>query len=96
MSDTKPILLSFYGLSNGTRNLFMGQLTFSSLRDFSFKSYSTRKTFRTLLALYRTRFFANKKITLHFDHGVTETLTDASGSFFFRRRPFHYVPTYEK
>lgn len=84
MSDTNPILLSFYGLSNGKRNLLMGQLTISSLRDFSFRSYSTRKTFRTLLALYRTRFFANRKITLHFDHGSAETQTDASGSFFFQ------------
>ena len=83
MSNTIPILLSFYGLSNGSKNLIMGQLTFSSLRDFSFKSYSTRKTFRTILALYRTRFFANQKIQLNFDHGSASTKTDASGSFFF-------------
>jgi phosphatidate phosphatase APP1 len=78
-----PILLSFYALSNGTRNLFMGQLSFSSLRDFSFRSYGSRKTFRTLLALYRTRFFAHKEIVLQFDHGAAATQTDASGSFFF-------------
>ncbi|WP_276372415.1 App1 family protein [Chryseolinea sp. H1M3-3] len=83
MSATVPILLSFYALSNGTKNLFTGQLTYSSLRDFSFISYSPRKTFRTLLALYRTRFFANKHIILHFDHGSAVTKTDASGSFFF-------------
>jgi phosphatidate phosphatase APP1 len=77
-----PILLSFYALSNGKKNLFVGQLTYSSLRDFSFLSYSSRKTFRTLLALYRTRFFANKPITLYFDHGLVKTTTDASGSFF--------------
>jgi phosphatidate phosphatase APP1 len=62
----------------------MGQLTFSSLRDFSFKSYSSRKTFRTILALYRTRFFANQKIQLNFDHGSATSKTDASGSFFFQ------------
>jgi phosphatidate phosphatase APP1 len=83
MSSTVPVLLSFYALSNGSKNLFMGQLTFSSLRDFSFKSYSSRKTFRTILALYRTRFFANQKIQLNFDHGSATTKTDASGSFFF-------------
>ena len=81
MTDA-PILLSFYALSNGKRNLIAGQVTYSSLRDFSFVSYSSRKTFRTLLALYRTRFFANKPITLYFDHGIVKTTTDASGSFF--------------
>lgn len=83
MSDTVPILLSFYALSNGTKNLITGQLTYSSLRDFSFKSYSTRKTFRTILALYRTRFFANQQVMLQFDKGTAKTKTDASGSFFF-------------
>lgn len=82
MSHTVPVLLSFYALSNGTKNLFTGQLTYSSLRDFSFKSYSVRKTFRTLLALYRTRFFANQQITLRFNEGSTVAQTDASGSFF--------------
>jgi phosphatidate phosphatase APP1 len=82
MSETVPILLSFYALSNGRKNLFTGQLTFSSLQDFSFKAYSSRKTFRTILALYRTRFFANQHIILNFDHGSTITKTDASGSFF--------------
>src|SRR3989337_2131376 len=88
MSSTVPILLSFYALSNGSKNLFMGQLTFSSLRDFSFKSYSSRKTFRTILALYRTRFFANQKIQLNFDHGSATAKTDASGSFFFTADAF--------
>lgn len=82
MSSTVPILLSFYALSNGTKTLLTGQLTYSSLRDFSFKSYSTRKTFRTILALYRTRFFANQHVTLHFDIGTVQVKTDASGSFF--------------
>lgn len=82
MSSTVPILLSFYALSNGKKNLFTGQLTYSSLRDFTFQAYNRRKTFRTILALYRTRFFANQQITLHFNHGVTHAVTDASGSFF--------------
>lgn len=82
MSDTAPILLSFYALSNGSEILLTGQLTYSSLRDFSFKSYSTRKTFRTILALYRTRFFANQQVTLHFDGGTTKVTTSESGSFF--------------
>jgi phosphatidate phosphatase APP1 len=82
MSQTVPVLLSFYALSNGTKNLLMGQLTYSSLRDFSFTAYSPRKTFRTLLALYRTRFFANQRITLHFNEGSSVAKTDPSGSFF--------------
>jgi phosphatidate phosphatase APP1 len=82
MSETVPILLSFYGLSNGTKSLFTGQLTYSSLQDFSFKAFSSRKTFRTLLALYRTRFFANQPITLRFNEGHAPAMTDASGSFF--------------
>lgn len=81
MSDTVPILLSFYALTNGTKNLITGQLTYSSLQDFSFKAYSARKTFRTILALYRTRYFANQKVTLYFDKGTTQVKTDASGSF---------------
>src|SRR6188768_1565215 len=83
MSNTVPILLSFYALSNGKKNLLMGQLTHSSLRDFTFRSYSRRKTFRTILALYRTRLFANQPITLNFNQGVVHTITDLSGSFFF-------------
>jgi phosphatidate phosphatase APP1 len=82
MSSTVPILLSFYALSNGTQTLLMGQLSYSSLKDFSFQSYSTRKTFRTILALYRTRFFAHQQVTLHFNVGVTVVTTDASGSFY--------------
>jgi phosphatidate phosphatase APP1 len=82
MNDTAPTLLSFYALSNGAKNLLTGQLTYSSLRDFSFKSFSSRKTFRTLLALYRTRFLANQQVILHFDEGTTQVRTDASGSFF--------------
>lgn len=82
MSQAVPILLSFYGLSNGVKSLFRGQLTYSSIQDLSFKAYSSRKTFRTLLALYRTRFFANQPITLRFNEGQTFATTDASGSFF--------------
>lgn len=82
MSISVPILLSFYALSNGKQTLLMGQLSYSSLKDFSFQSYSSRKTFRTILALYRTRFFANQKVTLHFNVGVTVVTTDRSGSFY--------------
>lgn len=86
MSETVPILMSFYALSNGTSTLLTGQLTYSSLRDFSFKSYSTRKTFRTILALYRTRFFAHQQVALHFDAGSATVKTDKSGSFFFKTK----------
>ncbi len=60
----------------------IGQLTYSSLRDFSFQDYSRRKTFRSILALYRTRFFDHKEIELVFNTGSYKTVTDASGSFF--------------
>ena len=82
MSRTAPILLSFYALSNGKSMIAIGQLTYSSLRDFSFKNYGRRKTFRSILALYRTRFFDHEAIELEFDSGTYKTITDEAGSFF--------------
>ena len=82
MRNAAPTLLSFHALSNGRSSMAFGQLTRSSLQDFSFKSYTRRKTFRTILALYRTRLFANEEIELIFDTGSIKTTTDSSGSFF--------------
>jgi phosphatidate phosphatase APP1 len=77
-----PILLSFYGISNGATTILSGQLTYTSIKDFSFKDYSRRKTFRTLFNLYRTRPYADQFIVLVFDKGKVHLKTDAYGSFY--------------
>lgn len=76
-----PVLLSFYGLSNGKRNLFFGKLAYSSLADLSFKNYSRWKTFRTVLALYGARPIRGREFEMVFDHGKVKGTTDHSGSF---------------
>ncbi len=40
-----PTLLNFYGLSNGSVNLFVGQLCATLVNDFTFQQYSRRKNF---------------------------------------------------
>jgi phosphatidate phosphatase APP1 len=77
-----PILLSFYGISNGESAVLSGQLTYSSIKDFTFKDYSRRKTFRTLVSLYRTKPYADQFIVLVFDRGKVHMKTDAFGSFY--------------
>ncbi len=81
MSAKIPILLSFYGLSNGTRNLFFGKLAYSPTGDLSFKQYNRFRTFKTIVALYRTRPVANQEFEMTFDHGTLRGITDRSGSF---------------
>lgn len=81
MSVRIPILLSFYGLSNGKRNLFFGKLAYAPTADLSFKEYNRFRTFKTIVALYRTRAVANQKFKMVFDHGAIHGTTDASGSF---------------
>lgn len=76
-----PILLSFYGLSNGTHNIFFGKLAYSKTPDLSFKKYSWAKNFRTIFRLYRTRGLALQEFEMKFDHGKVRGRTDASGSF---------------
>ncbi len=87
-----PILLSFYAISNGHELLAFGQLTYTRLHDLTFKSFSGRRTFRTLVSLYRTKTFAGQTIALHFDTGTFETKTDATGAFFIRSK-FDKNPT---
>jgi phosphatidate phosphatase APP1 len=82
MAAKNPILLSFYGISNGENAVLSGQLTYSSIKDFSFKDYSRRKTFRTLVSLYRTKPYADQFIVLVFDKGKVHLKTDAYGSFY--------------
>lgn len=81
MSVRVPILLNFYGLSNGKRNLFFGKLAYSPTGDLSFKAYNRLKTFKTIIALYRTRAVAKQEFEMTFDHGMIRGTTDASGSF---------------
>jgi phosphatidate phosphatase APP1 len=84
MKKSEPVLLSFYGLSNGVTNVLFGQLTFGYKSDLSFQKYTRGKTFRTLVALYRTKALANKEIELTFNNGKVRTTTDASGSFYIK------------
>lgn len=81
MIRNKPILLSFYGLSNGTSNVFFGKLAYSAVGDLSFKDYSWRKNFKTIIGLYRTRAIANAEFEMCFDNGLIRGSTDKSGSF---------------
>lgn len=81
MKQKTPILLSFYGLSNGKKNLFFGKLAYSPISDLSFRQYHWVKNFRTIIGLYRTRAIPFCKFEMVFDHGVVQGETDASGSF---------------
>lgn len=81
MSTKTPILLSFYGLSNGKTNVFFGKLAYSPTSDLSFNGYDRWKTFKTIVALYRTRPVRHEKFELRFDHGIVRGHTDHSGSF---------------
>jgi phosphatidate phosphatase APP1 len=76
-----PILLSFYGLTNGTNNVFFGKLAYSPVKDLSFKDYSWFTNFKTIVGLYRTRAIANQEFQMVFDNGTINGTTDASGSF---------------
>ena len=82
MKGKIPILLSFYALSNGQTTLTFGQVTYTSINDLSFVEYSRRKTFRTLVKLYRTRAFANHRIVLLFTNGRVEVQTNRNGGFY--------------
>jgi phosphatidate phosphatase APP1 len=82
MSHKTPILLSFYALSNGSTTLLFGQLTYTKIKDLTFKDYNRRRTFRTLFALYRTKHYANQIIVLVFDKAKVHLKTDAYGSFY--------------
>ncbi len=77
-----PILLSFYALSGGQNTLIQGQLTYTTASDLSFKDFTRRKTFRTLLKLYRTKPYSNQYIVLMFDKGKVHMKTDEYGSFY--------------
>ena len=81
MSVKLPILLSYYALSNGTTTLCFGQVTYTRINDLSFIEYSRRKTFRTLLKLYRTKAYANEQIVLAFTKGKVEVETNRHGAF---------------
>lgn len=84
MASKLPLLLSFYALSNGSTTLAFGQVTYTRINDFSFQEYSRRKTFRTLLKLYRTRPYANQEIVLIFAKGMLEAETNRHGAFYIK------------
>ena len=84
MAHKLPILLSFYALSNGSTTLIYGQLTYTTLKDLTFKDYNRRRTFGTLLSLYRTKPYASQQLILRFDNDKVETKTDSYGSFYFK------------
>lgn len=77
-----PILLSYYALSNGTTTLCFGQVTYTRINDLSFTDYSRRKTFRTLLKLYRTKAYSNEEVALLFTKGKVEVETNRHGAFY--------------
>lgn len=79
-----PILLSFYALSNDHTILAFGQLTYTGIHDLSFTEYSRRKTFRTLLKLYRTRPYSRQAVRLVFTKGSVEVSTNRHGAFYAR------------
>jgi phosphatidate phosphatase APP1 len=76
-----PTLLNFYGLSNGKDNLFVGQLCSTFLSDFTFQQFSRRKTFWTILGLFRSKAVRNQEFELVFDYGTVKAKTDTTGSF---------------
>lgn len=84
MAVKLPILLSYYALSNGTTTLCFGQVTYTRINDLSFVEYSRRRTFRTLLKLYRTRPYSNETIFLVFTKGRIEAATNRYGAFYIK------------
>jgi phosphatidate phosphatase APP1 len=82
LSKRKPILLSFYALSNGDKVTVFGHITFSFIKDLSFTGFSSFKTFLTLFSLYRTRYVAEQSIEIIFNTGRVVTTTDVKGSFY--------------
>lgn len=81
MEKKIPILLSFYSLSSKSATLLFGQVTYTTLKDLSFKDYSRRRTFRTLVSLYRTKPYAEQSIVLVFDKEEVKAKTDGYGAF---------------
>lgn len=81
MSRWNPILLSFYGLSNGSTNVYFGKLAYSPVKDLSFKQYSWITNVKTIIGLYQSRALAGHSFEMHFDNGIVSGETDASGSF---------------
>jgi hypothetical protein len=86
MAASVPILLSFYALSNGTEALIYGQLTRTVPGDLSFINFGRRRTFRTLLSLYRTRPLINQTVNLRFNSVSIAAKTDSSGSFLIKHK----------
>ncbi|HTE32686.1 MAG TPA: App1 family protein, partial [Chryseolinea sp.] len=58
--------------------------------DLSFTDYTRRRTFRTLLSLYRTKPLSHEALTLSFDSLTAKASTDASG-FFIVKHPVESI-----
>lgn len=89
MAQRVPILLSYYAISNGKEALIFGQVANMRVSDLSFTDYSRRRTFRTLLSLYRTRPVSNENVCLHFESIKVEAKTDETGFFLVRKKVDH-------
>lgn len=92
MSRRIPVLLSFYGLSNGTNTMLLGQIGYTPVSDLSFREFSRRKTFRTLFTLYRTRPYGSQSITLFFQDRAITVTTNAYGAFYETQQPLIEAP----
>lgn len=77
-----PVLLSFYALTNGTKLMVFGHLTFSFLKDLSFHGFTSMKTFFTLFFLYNTKEVTKQEVELVFNNTILKTVTDDKGSFY--------------
>jgi phosphatidate phosphatase APP1 len=79
-----PILLSFYALSNGKSAIVFGQLTYTPIRDLTFKDYNRGRTFRTLFRLYQTKPHSDQDIVLVFNNMQLRTKTNSYGAFYLK------------
>lgn len=81
MNERIPILISFYGLSNGKRTAIFGKLAYSGADDLSFANYSRWKTFTSVVSLYRARPVRSQQFEMVFNTDTVTGETDMSGSF---------------
>lgn len=88
MGRKVPVLLSFYGLSNGVNTMLLGQVGYTKMSDLSFKKFGRRKTFRTLFRLYRTKPCANQSLTFVFQNQDIQINTNSYGAFYEKNLPF--------
>jgi phosphatidate phosphatase APP1 len=81
-----PILLSFSAIASPSHSMVFGQLTYLASKDFSFKNFGRRKTFRKLFQLYRSKPYANQQLRIEFENERIAITTDASGGFYLKQQ----------